>query len=69
MVSAAGNLSALLLPAPTDFALGCGTGLLAAANGKQIVLKCQRVQPADGDLQLVSPSCCPHFKCTHLVLA
>lgn len=50
MVSAAGHLLALLLPAPTDFALGCGTGLLAAANGKQIVLNRQRVQPANGDL-------------------
>lgn len=49
MVSAAVHLSALLLPAPTDFALGCGTGLLAAANGKQNVLKAQRVQPATGD--------------------
>lgn len=49
MVSAAVHLWALLLPAPTDFALGCGTGLLAAANGKQIVLKAQRVQPAKGD--------------------
>lgn len=55
MVSAAGHLLALLLPAPTDFALGCGTGLLAAANGKQIVLNGQRVHPANGDLQLLSP--------------
>lgn len=56
MVSAAAvHLSDLLLPAPTNFALGCGTGLLAAANGKQIVLKGQRVQPAKGDLQLLSP--------------
>lgn len=55
MVSAAVHLWALLLPAPTDFALGCGTGLLAAANGKQIVLKAQRVQPAKGDFEFLSP--------------
>lgn len=54
-VSAAGYLSAPLLPAPTDFALGCGTSLLAAADGKQVVLKGQRVQPASGELQHLSP--------------
>lgn len=54
-VSAAVQLLAPLLPAPTNFALGCGTSLLAAANGKQVVLKGQSVQPASGDLQLLSP--------------
>lgn len=55
MVSAAGHLLARLLPAPADFALGCGTGLLAAANGKQIGLRGQMVQLANGDLQFLSP--------------